>query len=271
VKVIDSFMMNDELDLLTCRLVEIGDAVDYVIAVEADIDHQDHPKPFYLTENLDRFAEWSDKLIVVRATGLPTHADDPDPWAREHAQREFVAEGLRQIGIEDSDVILHGDLDEIPTAVCARNVRPSGLVAFDMSLLCFAVDWLHPERWRGTVAARVGQVRSFGQMRDARNVAPCLPNAGWHLSWLGGKDAQLHKLDAFCHPEIAGRCRDGIEADIWLSEGWHVDGKKLTPVDVDRSWPKWIAEGRCPASWFRPRHGESRAEWRPPTGLEAYA
>ena len=29
--------------------------------------------------------------------------------------------------------------------------------------------------------------------------------------------------------------------------------QKLTPVDVDETWPRWIVEGNAPASWFRPR------------------
>jgi hypothetical protein len=31
--IIDTFMINNELDMLQCRLEEIGDAVDYMVAV----------------------------------------------------------------------------------------------------------------------------------------------------------------------------------------------------------------------------------------------
>lgn len=252
--VIDTFMIRDELDILECRLVEIGDAVDFFVAVEADVDHQDHPKPYYLSEQIERFDPWKDKLIVVRATGLPTFDQDPDAWSREHAQREHVATGLHDIGVRPDDVILHGDVDEIPTAVVARNVRPRGFASFDMACYSMAVDWQHPDRWRGTVAARAGNVRTFSAMRDARNVAPPLQNAGWHLGWLGGPQAQLEKLNAFCHPEIADRTLSGIENNEFLRDGWHVDGRKLIPVEVDRSWPRWIYERRCPESWFRDVH-----------------
>ena len=56
--VIDTFPLNDELDILEMRLTEIGDAVDFVVAVEADVTHQDRPKPYHLTENLERFDRW---------------------------------------------------------------------------------------------------------------------------------------------------------------------------------------------------------------------
>jgi beta-1,4-mannosyl-glycoprotein beta-1,4-N-acetylglucosaminyltransferase len=248
-RVVDTFMVNDELDMLECRLVEIADAVDYVVAVEADVDHQDHPKPFHLTENLSRFEQWAGKLIVVRATGLPTAADDPDPWAREHAQREYVGPALHKLGAEPDWVVLHGDVDEIPTAVAARNVRPNGLLSFEQRGHFWSLNWQYPHPWYGTVAGRVGAIRSFGAMRDARNIAPKLPNAGWHLSWLGGAERALKKVGSFCHPEVEERIVSGLETDRFLQAGIHVDGVKMVRCEVDRTFPKWIRQGKAPKSW----------------------
>ena len=259
--IIDCFPFNNELDMLECRLVELYQAVDRFVLVEADVDHQDHPKPYHYAENADRFAPWADKIVHVRAKDLPNVRDFPDPWAREHAQREWIAEGLAQIGVGTDDIIMQSDVDEIPRALHARNIRPNGMVAFDQRLYCFAVDWQHPGGWRGTVAGRAGFIRSlgyqaFGRMRDSRNTVPSPPylkDSGWHLSWLGGRDANLAKLGSFCHPEIADRTLEGLRADSFLRQGWHVDGVRMDPVDVDDTWPRWIVERRCPANWFRPR------------------
>jgi hypothetical protein len=132
---------------------------------------------------------------------------------------------------------------------------------FEQRLHCFAVDWLHPEPWLGTVAGRAAHIKSlgplaFGRMRDARNTVPCPPHlrdAGWHLSWLGGKEAALAKLGSFCHPEIRDRTEVGLSEDFYLREGWHVDGTRMRAVDVDDEWPRWIVEGHAPSVWFRPR------------------
>lgn len=252
---IDSFMINDELAMLECRLVELAPVVDFFIAVEADVDHQDHAKPFHITENLDRFDEWQDKLIVVRATGLPSAAAYPDPWAREHAQREFVWVGLKGIGATSNDIVFHGDVDEIPTRLWARNIHPTGstMLSCRQILYSFAVDWQHPHPWFGTVAARVGAVKSFGAMRDSRNTVRDIP-AGWHLSWLGGEDANRRKLSAFCHPEVRERIETGLSADNrFLREGVHADLVKMLPVDVTHAWPEYVYRRRCPDNWFRPR------------------
>ena len=270
-RIIDTFPIHDELDLLECRLTELYEVVDFFVAVEADVTHQDNPKPWYLTNNLDRFAPWKDKLVVVRATGLPTKAEDDDPWARELAQRGYCWNGLEVIGVDDNDIILHGDLDEIPRALHVRNVRPAPgwFVSFQQRLHCFAIDWLHPDPWFGTVAGRAGSiaklgdnVNAFARVRDKRNrwtqpgarVNPQpLVEAGWHFSWLGGREAATKKLNSFCHPEVADRIETGLADDLFYREGLHVDGRKQAAVDVDDTYPRWIREGHAPASWYRPR------------------
>lgn len=248
--IIDTFMINNELDMLECRLTEIGDVVDYVIAVEANVDHQDHPKPFHLSENIERFDAWGDKLIVVRAKGLPTLEDDPDPWAREHGQREFTFEGLAAIGAGPDDIVMHGDVDEIPTALIARNIRPQGFVSFTQRGHFWSCRWLYPEPWFGTVAGRVRDIVSFGAMRDTRNIGRKIPNGGWHLSWLGGPEVAMRKVGSFCHPEVKDRIVDGLSSDQFLRQGIHVDGAVMTRCEIDHTFPKWVREGRCPESWL---------------------
>ena len=257
--IIDTFMFSNEIDMLTCRLTEIGDVVDVVIAVESDVDHQNNPKPYVLTENIDRFERWWDKLIVVRATDLPT---DPNPWTREHAQREWIGEAIRDLpGVSGSDIVLQSDVDEIPRALNVRNVRPgSGLAVFEMRFHPFCVDWIHPHPWQGTVAATVDTVAGLGRgadgpftvMRDARlwsTVPAGYRDAGWHFTWVG--QDPMAKIESFCHPEVYDHIVE--YGDRFATEGIHVDGLKLDPVDVDSGWPKWIRDGHAPDSWFRPR------------------
>jgi hypothetical protein len=259
--VVDTFMANDELDILECRLYELYDAVDWFVIVEADVTHQDRPKPYHITDNIDRFAPYKDKLIVVHATGLPTLDDDPDPWAREMGQREHVATGLAQIGVTDDDIILHGDIDEIPRPLVARNIRTEGLLSIGMRGHFWAIDWLYPNLWLGTVAGKWKTIRRlgvtpFGNVRNSRNVAPNPPHladAGWHLSWLGGTDRALRKVNEFCHPEVEDRIRVGLDNDRFYRDGIHVDGSRMAPVDVDETWPRWVVDGHAPANWYRPR------------------
>lgn len=262
MRIFDAFMFNNEFDILECRLVELEEVRNLThILVEADVDHQDHAKPYHFEANRERFARWKDRIIHVKASGLPTAVQDPDPWAREHAQREHIWSGLQVAGAQPDDMLLQSDVDEIPRALQARNVRTEGMAAFSMRGHFWAVDWVYPEPWRGTVAAKVSTVaklgpQGMGYMRDCRNTAPSPPalqDAGWHLSWLGGPEVAVAKVGSFCHPEVEERIVDGLACDAFYAQGIHVDGKRMAPCVIDESFPKWIREGHAPVSWFRPR------------------
>lgn len=260
VTIFDCFPFHDELDLLEMRLHELEDIPNLKhVLVEATVTHQDAPKPLYFADNRERYTQWADRIIHVVADRLPTLAEDPDPWARELAQRMWMAEGLTIGAATSDDIVLQSDVDEIPRPVVVRNLRMpprSGVISFEQRGHFWAVDWEYPPGWFGTTACRVDELPGFPQMRSMRNIAKSLPNAGWHFSWLGGSDSQvaLRKVGSFCHPEVRERIENGIARnDFFWREGWHVDGIRMRPVDIDRTWPKWIVEGNAPTSWYRPR------------------
>ena len=268
----DTVMMHDELDMLELRLTELESVPNLVhVVVEADVTHQDKPKPSYLSDNWERFSPWHERIVRVWATGLPKAKPgastlvmaggdlttvDPDPWAREHAQREHTWRALGDASPDD--IVLHGDLDEIPTALVVRNTRPPGFVTYEQVGMFWSLRWRYPLPWRGTVAARLQRIKSFGDMRDMRNMAPFIPNAGWHLSWLpknGMTSARsaYAKVNAYCHPEVSDRINEGTREDHFLRSGIHVDGQVMTRIDAphtDRMYPKWVRDGNAPDSWF---------------------
>lgn len=285
--IVDTVMFHNEFDMLECRLDTMASAVDWFVVVEADVDHQNHPKPYYLSESLGRFDEWRSKLIVVRATDLPERAHQSEgEWTWEWAQRDWTWRGLEQIpDLSGSDIVLHGDVDEICHPLFVRNVRPGRreFVAFEQRWYSFAVDWAHPDPWGGTVAVTVDTARDCGErlvvddyaihpgawqvVRNQRNhLMPTnfehlgtgwrrtgFSESGWHFTWVGGRESAIAKLGSFCHPEVADRIEVGLRSDRFMYEGFHVDGQRLTPVDVDETWPAYIQQRRCPESWWRPR------------------
>jgi beta-1,4-mannosyl-glycoprotein beta-1,4-N-acetylglucosaminyltransferase len=292
--VVDSFMVNNEYAMLELRLDTMASAVDYFVAIEANVDHQNHPKPYNLSDNAHLFEAWTDKLVIVQAHDLPTTPHAENPWAREWAQREWTWQGIAQIEalrgdtLPDDTIILHGDVDEICDPLYVRNVRPrfKQFVAFRQRWYSFAVDWFHPDDWHGTVAVTLETARDclarkeagvgfwrdvdypvWQLVRNQRNgiIRPnfedqgggwkweALPAAGWHFTWMGGREVALGKLGSFCHPEVADQIDAGLQTDLYLREGLHVDGRKMFPVEVDDSYPRWIRDGHAPAAWFRPR------------------
>jgi beta-1,4-mannosyl-glycoprotein beta-1,4-N-acetylglucosaminyltransferase len=259
-------MFNNELDVLEMRLTELQEIEDLRhVLIEAPINHQGREKELWYSDNRERFSEWEDRIIRVIAEGLPSAEQDPNPWSREHAQRECARQGLSEA--LPGDIVLHGDVDEIPREWAAR-MEPGkwgvGARALSMRHHFWAVDWQHPDPWTGTVVTRLERIVSFAGIRMMRNSIPLVEDAGWHISALGGPEAIRGKLDSFCHLEMRGMLEQGLAESAFFERGlaWGPDGRlggtMLRGVDVDEGWPRWIREGHAPASWFRPRTDVAR-------------
>lgn len=268
----DAFMFRDEFAMLQMRLEAFAGMDEPVthVAVEAPWTHRGVPKPLHLTGHqidpaVDDWRTLAGTVVLV---------DDWDPgeqtpWVCEHHQRNRAWEYIDAHADED-DWVLICDVDEIPSPQLLA--RPPGIVhSVPMRTFLFAVDWEVAAPVPPTcVAARVwwlrGQARAgcyLAEVRDGRAGYPVFAGTGgWHFSWVGqgGPAWQRRKLDeATCHTEILGT----EEADLIRSGArWATDrdggGLPVRPVDVDRSWPAYIADRRCPPEWFRPRGRQLR-------------
>ena len=90
MRVFDTFLFCDELDLLEVRLLELHDHVYRFVLVESPLTFQGNPKPLYYADNKERFATYADKIIHVIAD-LDSLGEG---MAREHAQRNATWQGL---------------------------------------------------------------------------------------------------------------------------------------------------------------------------------
>ena len=123
VKVYDCFTFHFELELLSARLYELNDVVDYFILVEGNeaFGNQGGSKPLYYDINKERFADFHSKIIHVVVDDFRKGADG---WEREQFQRNACLRGLNRTGIEakDEDIVVIEDADEL--------VKPAVLKVF---------------------------------------------------------------------------------------------------------------------------------------------
>ena len=255
-RIFDCFMFNDELDMLECRLTELAPVVDKFILVECTETHSGKPKRLVYRDHAARFKPWEHRIYATFINGLR----ETDPMKRDEEQRAAFRLALTAVEATHHDIILQSDVDEIPNRDLVENIEEhlwyfadrSNFLAFEQRLHCFAVDWEHPQGWRGTVAARYAHIHSFSEMRHSRETIPRLPKAGHHLSWLGGGDQAAKKLEDFAHQELI-YLKSELARDTRRVSGLHVDGVWMLPVDVDDTYPEYIQKRLCPPSWFRPR------------------
>ena len=251
-RVFDAFLFCDELDLLECRLIELDSAVYRHVLVEAPVTFQGTPKPLHYLENQDRFAPWKDKIIHVVAdlNGCRDH------WAREHASRDAVQQGLGEL--RDDDIFLLSDVDEIPFPGVLQEA-PGTILAMRHHML--AVNLLEMNCWAGTLAMPGRDYRfAIKRFRDRQigSDRPFLRDAvgfpvttGWHFSWLGGPEGMRSKVHSFSHPEQAASVDAGAD-DMYRDRISPIGGNHLLEVVIDDSFPRYMQERRGPASWYWP-------------------
>ena len=240
-----------DLDLLDIRLHELADVVDRFVVVEACETFTGRRKPLHLYHARSRFAPFADRLEYVTLHDLPAG----DAWTREAYQRNAILAGLRDAA--EDDIVLMGDCDEIPRAasvaeaVDALRYRP--VVAFGQRLsfyyinnICHSID-----DWRGTLAATVKTCRELTPqgMRDYRNVAGAIRDAGWHMTNIVGKQgvaALQTKITSFSHTEVATpEILDAAHLRECVALGKDVSGRQdiLFKVERDeRDYPRYVVE-----------------------------
>lgn len=245
----DTFMFRDELDLLEMRLRHLDGVVWRHVLVEAMVTFQGGRKPLWFAEHRERFAAWADRIVHIRVPAA--YLPGPGAWDRDHAQRECCLLGLADA--DRDDLILHGDVDELPDAAVVAALVPGEPAVFRMRYHPFAVDWLHQDHWSGTLAVPYRALGGLRQLRGERSALPPVAG-GWHFSWLGGPAQIESKNRAYAHVEMGQAVDDANREGRLYEGGWYPwDGTSLAPVDVDESWPEYVWRRECPPSWFRPR------------------
>jgi hypothetical protein len=205
--IVDTFLFNDEFDMLDIRLVLTQDWVDRWVVCEANRTMSGKHKPYHLSENIDRYLHLKDRLRVIKL-------DVPESWTNwdiENGQRAALLKGYSDC--QADDIIMHSDLDEIldPRRVpyimtmLEQRDRPISCV-LDMYINRF--DQKLDRRWKGNVVARKRMFRDpcelykgpgsgVGHARKKKDRSLCdtFPGvAGWHWGWMGSTDVLKNKV-----------------------------------------------------------------------------
>ena len=134
-KIFDCFSYWDEDLLLDLRFHLLNNIVDYFVIVESNKTWQNNYKE--LKFNINKFKKFKNKILYVPVTDMP---DGPNPWEREHFQRNCIIRGLKNS--KDDDFIIISDADEIPNPKKItkfdpkKNLQPLIKSFFIIKLIC---------------------------------------------------------------------------------------------------------------------------------------
>jgi len=270
MKVFDSFIFFNELDLLELRLNILNDVVDYFVLTESPFTVSGNEKSLYYQENKDRFSKFNDKIIHNITEDIPNdfsyylvkkpfhtdygstdesgirYIDLPIRFQRAVYNRECSAYGLLKAGIADEDIVMTSDADEIINPHVIEDLDWFDSTCNYVSLqraFYFKLNCLYEENWKGTRLCTWKHLKTttVDRLRTNWREAYQIENAGWHFSFLGDADNVRLKLASYEHTEnnISSNV-DNMEQRI--EEGLDPIGRsnRLIDVPIDNSYPEYI-------------------------------
>lgn len=227
--IVDCFTFYNEFKMLDFRLAELRDTVDMFVLVEGSTTFTGKNKPFYYEENKDRYKDYP--IIHVKLNWMP---EGPDNWARERYQRNSIDKGLRQLSLQNDDIIFISDVDEIWDKQVIPHIN-SNEWAYQLFQDMYyynptvKFDW----KWHKARAFKYGYYRNFKEPELIRNnlsskllMLDEVPG-GWHFSYFGDEQYIKNKLNSFSHQEL-----NSDEIDIEYIRKKVLEGKELFEEDV---------------------------------------
>ena len=236
MKIFDTFLFYNELELLELRLNTLNDLVDYFVITESHVTFSGQPKPLYYEKNKAIFEKFSEKIIhnVIdtipdnfipdtklkeyftcrdvsyphKSNGIPLSKLSID-FQREVFQRDSIINGLINIA-HPEDLILISDLDEIPNPEAIKKVvdsfTPGNIYNLCQNWYMYYFNVTCSNEWFGTRITDFATIkgRSIDLMRyhledRLEQPGPIVENGGWHFSFLGGEQRVREKLAAYSY------------------------------------------------------------------------
>lgn len=272
--VYDLFPFFNEIDICLMRLNVLDKYVDKFIIEESTMTFSGEEKELCFEKNKELFKQFLPKIEYVVVDDTPKVAKTHE---RDYFQKNHLVEGLKKVGATEDDVIIFGDLDEIPNPVVLEKIikefdktkvyhlAQRNFYAFlnmeEKSGKLLSITGEFPEiaqedrKWLGTKITSLINIPEEGIVRlrdlvkpeDKRSVR--VSDGGWHFGYMGGHNAKNPvdrigtKVKAAAHQEYNDR---EILAETMdrLVLGQDIFGRdaRFERVEVDDSFPDYLRE-----------------------------
>ena len=195
MRLIDSVMVYNEIDLLKVRMSEHYPHVDRIYVVEATKTHSNLDKPLYFDERKDEFSEWSDKIehMVIDGEKHFVPATTLEKGIQNERVQRKAVQYFREDEFNSCDYLVCTDLDEIiydwPALFNTLDKNPRH-VNICMDFFYYFIDAKFPVYWMAEDRIKAGPKR----LRHKSHVRAFKAPIGWHFSSLGGPEVLSGKL-----------------------------------------------------------------------------
>ena len=277
MKIYDSFLFFNELDLLDIRLNLLNDVVDKFVILESTITFSGKTKKLFFNENKQLFEKFSDKIIHIivddtpedfnnlsftsntsnikdalknktlkhlnESTGWNRNNANEAQWGREIYQRESITNGF--LNCDDNDLIIVSDVDEIPNPAELLKIKDSGqsdVFEFRQNMFFYNINTLKERGWSGPKIAHWSVIKenSLNILRQNKLTNNVVENGGWHLSFMGGENRIKDKLEAYSHQEYNNNhIKENLTRNIQTNNDLFFRGS-LVEINIENEFPNTL-------------------------------
>ena len=275
----------NELDLLEIKLHTLDPYVDCFIISESTKTHSGLNKPLYYKENKNRYLRFHHKIVHEIIDNTPDsfeeikerrassthyldsifldkiiHADwfskNVASYIRDTYEKEHLFFSLFGCGCNNDDIVLFGDLDEIPSPQALiwllENFEPDNIYHFKQKMFYYYLNLeKRNEKWQGTLATSFKNIvdSSFCKMRTHKE-GFFVEDGGWHFTYMGGPQKVLQKVQSWGEqslnvPMVINNIEDNVIHS--LSKGHDLFYRKADFVvrDIDDgTFPEYIVQNK---------------------------
>lgn len=275
MKVTDSFIFFNELDILEIRLNTLNDKVDTFILVESTVSHSGKEKPLFYEENKKRFEKFNHKIVHCVVEDTPNSFEEAQQrflspkdeleknilmhclttsnvppgetqWLREFYQHESVRRGMLMANLQDDDVCFVSDVDEIWNPEVNYEIDDFSVRKLRQNVHMAFLNLRSSEEWIGTYYTKYRNIKNasanhFDTVAKTKHVI--VENGGWHFTYQGGLERIKTKLENFGHQEYNNdQVKDLVSKR--LERGEDVLGRPFSCVIEDINLPDYIKNNR---------------------------
>jgi beta-1,4-mannosyl-glycoprotein beta-1,4-N-acetylglucosaminyltransferase len=217
--------------MLSFRLKELNDVVDYFVIVESTLSHSGEAKELIYQNNKHLFEEYNHKIIHISVEDMPEGKEDKETWIREESQRNCILRGLNSLNLNDDDLVIISDCDEIPNTDLLKQIKiynglnifkdgnnqeyfnpnPNNIEIYDEEIVGFVQDYYyynleckHKGIWWQSRILTYRKLLELGVPTYVRLLdidKRYYQKGGWHFSYFFDIDGIINKIQNFAHQE----------------------------------------------------------------------
>ena len=281
----------NELDILKLRMQILSPYVDRFVLEESTVTFSGEEKEMIFARNREMFAEFADKITYVAVEDSPM--EGVTTHERDKYQKNQLIRGMG--GCKPDDIVIFGDVDEIPNPealwAVIKSFDPSKIYHLAQRMFyCFlnmeeisgnllSITGEFPgaahRQWLGTKVCSFANLPKEGIVylrevspTDARSVR--VSDGGWHFGYMGGdgeRDVAKRigaKVQAAAHQEYNNKHYLNEAVDRLLC-GEDIFGRdaEFVRVEIDESFPEYLRTHREEYDFLiAPKVGKAGLAWK---------